>query len=138
MVGSNTFVKRLLRLYLPLLFFAAFLLFPFVWMLIVSLKPDNALLDTRVNPFLLVGTTLNNYRYLIQDTDFLNWTKNTMIVTIGSLAISLVCSILIGYALGRFRFRGGNFFGVAIFLASAESDYITQQTFNVDGGNWPG
>lgn len=27
--------------------------------------------------------------------------------------------------------------GVAIFLASAESDYVTQQTFNVDGGNWP-
>ncbi|CAA9553445.1 MAG: Sorbitol dehydrogenase [uncultured Thermomicrobiales bacterium] len=27
--------------------------------------------------------------------------------------------------------------GMAIFLASAESDYITQQTYNVDGGNWP-
>ena len=28
--------------------------------------------------------------------------------------------------------------GTAIFLASAESDYMTQQTLNVDGGNWPG
>ena len=27
--------------------------------------------------------------------------------------------------------------GMAVFLASSESDYITQQTFNVDGGNWP-
>jgi len=26
--------------------------------------------------------------------------------------------------------------GVAIFLASAESDYVVAQTFNVDGGNW--
>ena len=26
----------------------------------------------------------------------------------------------------------------AIFLASSESDYMTQQTINVDGGNWPG
>lgn len=27
---------------------------------------------------------------------------------------------------------------VAVFLASADSDYMTQQTINVDGGNWPG
>jgi NAD(P)-dependent dehydrogenase (short-subunit alcohol dehydrogenase family) len=26
--------------------------------------------------------------------------------------------------------------GVAVFLASSESDYIVAQTFNVDGGNW--
>ncbi len=28
--------------------------------------------------------------------------------------------------------------GAAVFLASSDSDYITQQTVNVDGGNWPG
>ena len=27
--------------------------------------------------------------------------------------------------------------GAAVFLASSEADYITQQTLNVDGGNWP-
>ena len=27
--------------------------------------------------------------------------------------------------------------GAAIFLASSEADYITMQTLNVDGGNWP-
>ncbi len=27
--------------------------------------------------------------------------------------------------------------GAAVFLASADADYITQQTLNVDGGNWP-
>jgi len=26
--------------------------------------------------------------------------------------------------------------GMAIFLASSESDYIVAQTYNVDGGNW--
>lgn len=26
---------------------------------------------------------------------------------------------------------------MALFLASSDADYITQQCFNVDGGNWP-
>ena len=26
--------------------------------------------------------------------------------------------------------------GAAVFLASADADYITAQTLNVDGGNW--
>ncbi|MDP9363028.1 MAG: carbohydrate ABC transporter permease [Chloroflexota bacterium] len=117
MVGSNTFGNRLLRLWLPLLFYSIFLLFPFVWMLIVSLKPDNELLDTSANPFLLASATLDHYAYLFQETDFLRWIGNTFVVTIGATVLSLACSILIGYALGRLRFRGGNVLGVAIFLA---------------------
>ncbi len=26
--------------------------------------------------------------------------------------------------------------GAAVFLASADSDYVVAQTLNVDGGNW--
>jgi multiple sugar transport system permease protein len=117
MVGSNTFRLRFFRLYLPLLFYALFLLFPFAWMLIVSLKPDQELLDVSVNPFLLTSVTLDHYRYLFEETDFLTWAKNTAVVTFAATAVSLICSILIGYALGRLRFRGGNFLGIGIFLA---------------------
>ena len=117
MVGGNRFVRRLLGLHLPLLFYAIFLFFPFLWMLIVSLKPDQELLDTNLNPFAVVNPTLANYLFLFQETEFLRWTLNTFVVTIGATLLSLVCSVLIGYALGRFRFPGGNFLGVGIFLA---------------------
>jgi multiple sugar transport system permease protein len=82
-----------------------------------SSKPNSELLDTDINPFILASATLNHYKYLFQETDFLQWTKNTMIVTIASTVLALACSIFIGYALGRFRFRGGNILGAAIFLA---------------------
>lgn len=39
--------------------------------------------------------------------------------------------------LGRIE-RPEDVTGTAIFLACADSDYMTQQTLNVDGGNWPG
>lgn len=29
-----------------------------------------------------------------------------------------------------------DFRGIAVFLASSDSDYVTAQTYNVDGGNW--
>jgi D-sorbitol dehydrogenase (acceptor) len=32
--------------------------------------------------------------------------------------------------------RAEDLTGMAVFLASAESDYVVAQTFNVDGGNW--
>jgi NAD(P)-dependent dehydrogenase (short-subunit alcohol dehydrogenase family) len=32
--------------------------------------------------------------------------------------------------------RPEDLLGMAIFLASAESDYVVAQTYNVDGGNW--
>ena len=32
--------------------------------------------------------------------------------------------------------RADDLTGMAIFLASAESDYVVAQTYNVDGGNW--
>ncbi len=116
MVGSNVITQRLLKLWIPLALYAVFLLFPFAWMLIVSIKPDQMLLDTRINPFAIVSPTLENYRYLLQETEFPRWIWNTFVVTIGSTLLSLLCSILIGYALGRFRFRGGNTMGIAIFL----------------------
>ena len=116
MVGSNVITQRLLKLWLPLLLYAIFLLFPFAWMLIVSIKPDQLLLDTRLNPFAIISPTLENYRYLLQETAFPRWIWNTLVVTVGATALSLFCSILIGYALGRFRFRGGNTMGIAIFL----------------------
>lgn len=116
MVGSNTIVARLVKLWIPLTLYAVFLLFPFAWMLLVSIKPDQALLDTRINPFSIVQPTLQHYRFLLTETAFPRWTANTLIVTFGATALSLFCSILIGYALGRFRFRGGNTMGIAIFL----------------------
>lgn len=116
-VGSHPKRSRWLNLYLPLTFFMVFLMFPFYWMLIVSVKPNSDLLNTTMNPFLLTSMTLDHYSYLFTDTAFMRYTMNTFVVTVGSTVLSLATSILIGYALGRFRFRGGSFMGAAIFLA---------------------
>jgi multiple sugar transport system permease protein len=119
MVGSNTFGKRLVRLHIPLALYAIFLLFPFVWMLLVSVRPDQDLLRVELNPFIprFARMTLDHYRYLFEETEFLRWTVNTFVVTVAATLLSLFCSIFIGYALGRLRFRGATTMGLVIFLA---------------------
>lgn len=116
-VGENRLWQRVLYFYLPLAIFVILLLFPFAWMLIVSFKPDQELLDQTRNPFWISNPTLKHYRYLFESTAFTRWLRNTLIVTVGATTLALTCSIFIGYALGRFRFRGGTFMGAAIFIA---------------------
>ena len=117
MVGENKWWQKLLQFYIPLGFFAVFLILPFYWMLVISLKPTADLRNLDLNPFIPSSLTLVHYSYLIRDTDFLTWTKNTLIVTVGATFLALFCSVLIGYALGRYKFTGGNFLGAAIFIA---------------------
>lgn len=117
MVGANTVGRRTLGIYLPLALYMLFLLFPFYWMSIVSLKPTNDLFDLKFNPFWIQTFTLENYLYLFQNTDFPEWVKNTLIISVVSTALSVTCSVFIGYALARLRFPGSNFLGIGIFLA---------------------
>jgi multiple sugar transport system permease protein len=123
-VGSGTATARLVRVYIPLLVFLIFLLFPFYWMILVSLKPTNDLFNTSQNPFWAQHVTLGNYAYLFENTAFLDWLKNSVIVAVCSTAISLFCSILIGYALARLSFPGSNVLGLAIFLAYLVPDTL--------------
>jgi len=116
MVGSERLSNRLLNIYLPLVFYFVFLLFPFYWMTIVSLKPTNDLFDMQYSPFWNQKFTLENYVYLFKNTAFPEWVVNTLVVSVVSTLLSLVCSIFAGYALARLRFPGSNFLGVGIFL----------------------
>ena len=77
------FVKRLLWLYLPTLFFLVFVLLPFYWMAITSFKQDRNIFDPKANPFWFnMAPTLKHYMNLINPdkTDFLIWIQNSLMV----------------------------------------------------------
>ena len=75
-VGENRWWQKLLQFYLPMAFFVIFLMLPFYWMVVVSLQADRRLCATLdINPFLLTSATLEHYRYLFEETDFVTWTQ---------------------------------------------------------------
>src|SRR6202044_2129832 len=85
---------RLLTLYLPLGLIMLFLLFPFYWMTTTTFKPDTELYDYKTyNPLWVVHPTLDHIISLFTDTDYPSWWLNTMLVTVGATAVSLVASV---------------------------------------------
>ena len=114
----ETLPRRILTVWLPLFVFVFVLLFPFYWMAITAVKPDNQLTDyANHSPFWVVGPTLEHMRYLLFETTYPRWMWNTIIVSVASTAISLVASVFAAYAIERLRFRGSRVTGLMIFLA---------------------
>lgn len=114
----NRLPRRLVTIYLPLAIFVFVLLFPFYWMTITALKPNNELTNFNdFNPLWPENPTLEHIRYLLFETSYPGWLVNTMAVAVGSTVLSLVASVLGAYAIERIRFNGSRWIGLAIFLA---------------------
>ncbi len=110
--------RRVVTVYVPLALFVIVLLFPFYWMTITALKPNDELYDYKhYSPFWVHSPTLANIRSLLFDTDYPRWLMITMGVAVASTAISIIASVLAAYAIERLRFRGANWVGLAIYLA---------------------
>lgn len=99
---ENIGISVRMLLLIPILIFV---LFPFFWIIITSFKTDLQIqrFDSIYwpNPW-----TTEQYRSLLQDTPFLTWFRNTVIVATCSTLISVVVAALAAYALARLKFLG--------------------------------
>jgi multiple sugar transport system permease protein len=108
---------RKILIHLLLLPFIVFAVFPFYHMTLTSLKQDKELYDRNAVPLIIKqGPTLEHYRMLIWETAFLTWTKNSLLITVLSTAVSLVIGTVAAYALARLKFFGVASFGTGIFI----------------------
>jgi multiple sugar transport system permease protein len=114
----ETLPRRLVTLYLPLGIILLVLLFPFYWMALTAIKPDNQLLDMEhVSPFWTWTPTLKHIDKLLFDTQYPRWLWNTMFIAVAATFLSIAASVLAAYAIVRLRFKGSSYAGALIFLA---------------------
>ena len=110
--------RRLVTLYLPLSIIVIILLFPFYWMALTAIKPDEQLLDLdKFNPFWTTAPTLKHIQKLLFESHYPEWLWNTMFVAVCATVLSIIASVLAAYAIVRLRFRGAQWIGGLIFLA---------------------
>ena len=98
----------------PFVFFA---LFPFYFMFVTSFKRNAELYNLKSVPFWIqTGVITDHYAFLFQRTEFLTWMKNSLVISVIAMSVSLVIAIAAGYSLARLRYRGVGSFGTAVFI----------------------
>jgi multiple sugar transport system permease protein len=129
-VGIGASLKRnrrwaLIVSYFFLVIFAIFFLLPPYYMVVTSLKTDGEMAKLATNPwFIYDGVTLDQFKILLYQTDFLVFFKNTIIVTVCVVAITMVVSVLAAFSLGRMKFWGSSILATGIFLTYLVPDTL--------------
>lgn len=85
--------------------------FPFLWMIFTSLKPS---WEVYAFAFLPQAPTMDNYKTLLQETLFLRWYYNSLVVVFFSTLSVAFFDTLVGYTLAKLQFRFKNIIFVAI------------------------
>jgi len=111
--------------YVFLVIFAVFFLIPPYYMIVTSLKSNAEVAHMSSNPWLLAhGVTFEHFRTLLGETDFLIYFKNTAIVTVCVVVITMVVSVLAAFSLGRMKFWGSGILATGIFLTYLVPDSL--------------
>lgn len=79
-------------------------LFPVVWVLLASFKPQAYIQQTTVK--FIDHPTLQNYHHVLFDTSFPRWFLNSVVVAAFTMVIGIAMAATAGYALARFNFAG--------------------------------
>lgn len=107
----------LILAYFFLVLFIIYFLFPPYYMIVTSFKTNEEISSLKGIPWIINNApTLAHYKDLLTKTFFLTYFKNTVIVSIFTVSISMAISILAAYSLSRMRFFGSAVLATGVFL----------------------
>jgi multiple sugar transport system permease protein len=101
--------------YFFLTVFAVFFLMPPVYMLITSLK-TSAEISAATNPWWVHHPTLANYIELLTSSQYLTYFRNSAVVSVVVVAVTMLISVPAAFALSRMRFWGSVALATGVFL----------------------
>jgi len=101
--------------YFFLVIFAIFFLVPPVYMVITSLK-TSAEISAESNPWWVYHPTLSNYVELLSSPSYLTYFRNSAVVSIVVVTITMLISVPAAFALSRMKFWGSATLATGVFL----------------------
>ena len=106
---SEKFSKTLI--YVILILMAFIMLVPFLWMILTALKTNHETIS--VDPFYIfpqAGWHWENFMKVWKSYNFFTLYKNTLLMIVFRIICACLTATMAGYAFGRLKFPGKNFF----------------------------
>jgi multiple sugar transport system permease protein len=101
--------------YFFLVLFAIFFLTPPIYMFITSLK-TSAEISAATNPWWVYHPTLSNYVELLTSPSFLTYFRNSAVVSVIVVSLTMLISVPAAFALSRMKFWGSATLATGVFL----------------------
>jgi multiple sugar transport system permease protein len=102
-------------MYLAIGAIVVFCLFPFYWLVNLSLKTGNDLQSSRIIP---PHPSLDNYRAIFKNPDFTKALRNSAVVALVTTVLALGVGSFCAYALARLKLRGKGFILAVVLTIS--------------------
>lgn len=109
-IRPGAVAKNIGALLLALLF-----IFPVYWMFSSALKPSSEILSK--DPVFVFTPTLDNFTKATGVDLFWTYVTNSLIVTVGAVALALLVALAASFAIARMKFKGRKGLVLAVMLA---------------------
>lgn len=116
--------ENLFLLWIPLLLFIVFIMIPLLWALSVSFKEGSEVINGTFS-ILPRHFTLENYAYVWSTNRISIYFRNSLIISVASVAFIVVLTMCNGYALSHCSFKGKNVFILILLMTQMVPGILT-------------
>jgi len=130
-VGRNGTLQSTINIFRIFMIFIilAFIALPVVWIISTSLSQRIAMF--KLPPKLFSAFIIDNFKFVFTQMSINSWIVNSLIISIGTMILSLIIGVPAGYAFSRINFRGKKLLLIMILLTRALPTIVLVMPFRL-------
>ena len=109
-------------LYSQLVIISLLVLIPILWIIGSSFNPGATLASATMFP---ENPTLRHYIALFNETNYLRWYRNTLLVAVLHTLLTIILTTTMGYIFARFKFRGKKVALISILIIQMFPNFMS-------------
>ncbi|MCF6335603.1 MAG: carbohydrate ABC transporter permease, partial [Spirochaetales bacterium] len=130
-VGRNNTFQSVLNIFrvIVILLILVFIALPVLWVISTSLAQRISMF--KLPPRLFTVFIIDNFKYIFTEMSVGRWLSNSLVISIGTMVLSLIIGVPSGYAFSRISFKGKKVLLIMILLTRALPPIVLVMPFRL-------